>query len=56
MLVQAQAYLDYLSSCWKMYQNMKGYQPHPFCMESNLTVTARPWAYDRWQNVEEERK
>lgn len=56
MLVQAQTYLDYLSSCWKIYQNMKAYQPHPFCLESNLTITGRHWEDDRWQNVEENRK
>lgn len=54
-LVQAQTYLDYLSSrLEKMYQNMRAH--HPFCLGSNLTVTDRPWADDRWPNVEEKQK
>lgn len=30
-------------------QNMKAYQPHPFCLESNRTITGRYWADDRWR-------
>ena len=56
MPAQAQTYLDYLSSRWKTYRNMKARQPHPFCLESNLTVTDRPRADDRWRNVGENGK
>lgn len=38
---------------YRIHQNMKAYQPHPFCLESNLTITGRRWADDGWKRQEE---